>query len=346
LGKAVLKAYEKSRPEMYWRARFLGSNTSTWSKIGLGLVSVPVAYNGQTGTVEFRDVTINPGELTREYDWESGGQHGSCAVPARPVVAAVGTKLLGEGAFEIDVSWPLPYSPYEDLGQIDDFSAPLVAVTKAANAELDQQLTKIPGYKDLSKSEQAGARVWGKWVLQRLGLKEAIAAIEWVVEKGPEFLADRTPPPIKYGQKALELIQKLAYGSADIRITGHLATGRAGTQLTLTTETDQFPSFGMSVTRSATKIARLPWRSSTESITTTNDIPEGTPDNVINDGGTGALSAERLLGGPAAKLSIIDGLATLHNATPAAFVDFLPPILVGNDKLKHTISWRFIAARS
>ena len=128
---------------------------------GLGAVTVPIAWNGQTQTATLRNVSVAPGMMTREYDYTSNTTSGSCPV-ARAVTPLVRASLPSNDKFEIDVSWPIPFKPFEDLADIQDFSEQLVTpLTKAAQDKLESDLNAIPGYKGAPAPIKSKVKEWG-----------------------------------------------------------------------------------------------------------------------------------------------------------------------------------------
>ena len=349
----TLKLFQETRPDLSWRARFLGSGQRLPVDPGLGFVTVPIAWNGSKHEASFRLPSVRAGRLQRQYDYQLGPSRGSCQQPVtRAVTPTLRTQLTGGGdGFVIDISYPVPFQPYEDLGDIQDFAdATIGALTKPAAAALEAKLEAIPVYKALPGPVKTKVKAWAESFAARAGAAAAISLVKDALKSGKSFLADRTPPPIKIGKKAIEILKKLAYGSADIRITGKFETKEGipgilagSTRLTITTASDAFPSFSLTVARPQ---GVLPWNGN-ESVNVKKNFGgayDSLP-NVVSDAVTETGVESILQGGPG-KLLITGGLATITNATPKAVRAFLPPLLVGGDKNAHTITWTFPGANS
>ncbi len=358
LSPTVSKLYAETRPDMRWLSKFLGSGSPTPVSPGWGSVTVPISWNGITGASEVRNITTTPGKLTRQYDYEtqlaSGTSHGTCGVPREmdPLVRATilssstnddtGTSTA---TFELDISWPIPFKPFEDLADVKDFNDAILApFTKQAQADLEKKIEQLPGYSSLPPLAKSKLKTWGVAIAKELGAKGAIELVESALKKGSGYLLNLTPPPIKLGKKAIDILKKLAYGAADARITGTFLTHFGAidyTTLTLETSTDGFPSIYVDVYRPT---GLVPWES-TQSIFVTKTGYGGAYSSlsyVVNDANTETGTTDQLRGGGYAKERVERNLSILANGVPSALRAFEPPIIVGTDSLKKTISWEFI----
>ena len=365
LKPTVAKLYADTRPDLSWFSKFLGSGSPTAVSPGWGYVNVPINWNGITGEVSPGQMSIHAGKLVREYDYSvklaGKTSNGSCPVPREmdplvrvTVLSSSTTDTSSTGKFEIDMSWPIPFKPYEDLADIKDFNDSLLTpLTDAAKKEIETQLDKIPGYSGLSPKTKAKVKEYAIDAAKELGAKGAIELVEDALKNGAGYLTNLTPPPIKLGKKAIDILKKLAYGAADVRISGTFFTKDgignllAGyTTLTLNTATDGFPSFYVQVTRPQ---GLVPWYSRGDTVTVTKT---GYPDSygnlpfVINDANTETGTTDQLKGGGIAKEKIIRNLSILGNGVPGAAKAFVPPIVVGTDNLAKSIQWYFPGQRS
>jgi hypothetical protein len=357
LGEQVLKTYAETRPEMTWSSRFLGSGTGTPpANGGMGTVTVPIAWNGKKHQATIRSPSVTGGTLQRQYDftYTDSGARGSCRQPvARTVTPTVRTSLLGNDKFVIELSWPIPFQPFEDLGDVKSFTGATVGQANAAFVKrFDAELNGIPGYKDLPAAVKSKMRAYLLKFAEKAGGEAAISLGKEALKNVSGFLTAKTPPPITYGKKALDILKKASYGSADVRIVGTFATkegiGRilAGqTRLQVTADTDAFPSFSLAITRGGQQI---PWdgnQSATVTKTGFSD-PYGALPDVINDASTETGAQVILQGGPAVHDQILNGLDSLRNTTPALLRAFLPPLLIGNPGGEKTLTWTFPGGRS
>jgi len=346
LAPSVLDIYKSARLDMTWRAKWLGSGPlgSDQQNVvdpGLGAVTVPIAWNGETGTLALRSPSVTPGAMVREYDYLSGNTAKSCVTPPRPLVPVVNASLLSTHSFEIDASWPIPFQPYEDVGDIQSFNDQLIKpLTKEAEAKLDKKLALIPGYSKLPPYVQGKLKEYGVWAAENLGAAGAIALVKDAVKHGGDFLTNLTPPPVKYGAKAVGILRKLAYGAADIKILGTFTTAHGSTSLAVTIQSDLFPSFGLRISRPQ---GLLPWSSSNSVTVTQSNFTwdYGALPDVVNDAISKTGATQSLQGGAAAKGAITNALAILRNAVPQFAQAFLPPILLGFDNNLRRLDYFF-----
>jgi len=354
LGDQLIKTFTETRPDMTWRARFLGSGVRTIpASGGLGSVSVPIAWNGATDKAELRLTSVRPGTLQRQYDYNLQGSMGSCRQPiTRQVTPTVRATITSDNSFAIDVSWPIPYQPYEDIADVKDFGDTLVApLTKSAQKTLEDKLNQIPGYKGLPTYVKGKIKDYAVSIAERGGAAAAIATVKQALKNVVTFLANKTPPPIKYGKKALEILRKASYGSADLRIVGSFSTREpippllaGSTTLRISSDGDAFPSFGVTVARPQ---GLVPWESNQSTTVTKTNFPDaysGLP-NVVNDAITETGPESNLQGGPSADV-ILRSLDTLRNITPPLIRPFVGPALVGNPTGTRMISFTFPGQRS
>jgi hypothetical protein len=340
----VLKGFVKDRKEVYWRSRWLGDGHAGYQGGGWGTVTIPIVYDGGRERFDVRNASVVPGTMRRAYDWsfhEKGGTVKTCVVK-REITPLVGVYDAGDNRFEIDISWPIPFKPLEDLGDVQDYAALTVdKVTKPIKDEMEKYLEKLPGYKELPEPQKAKVRSWSIWLIKTVGFNKAKGIIDAAWKKAHDYLTDKTPPPVKVGKKAFEILQKLAYGSGDVKIVGHFDKTRFGVGLTLTVDADAWPSFGLQVQRTATETNPLRWRGDTDSLKVVN--PFSGPDYVINDATT--TMGHNFQGGPGAKALLVSNLSILLNKTPGLLAPFFPPHLTGGSQTK-TMSWSFISAKS
>ncbi len=346
LGAGKLQGFVESRTEAYWRARFEGDGHRGFSGSGWGSVTVPISYDGSTEQFTLRNASVTSGRMTRAYDWSfdrDSKRFQTCTVD-RAITPTYGVYDNGDNTFEIDVSWPIPFKPYEDLGDVKDFAGLVLdPVTKSVKDEMEKHLEKVPGYKSLNPQEKAKVKEWANWLVKHVGLKEAKAFIDYALKKSKDYLLDKTPPAVKWGQKAYETLQKLAYGSGDMRVVGHFSKTRSGVGLTLTVDSDAFPSYGIQVQRTATRTNPLPWRGSNDALQIQNPFDSDWPDYVVNDATT--TMGPNQPGGPAAKALVVSNLAILVNKTPPILAPIFPPHPAGHSQTK-TMSWSFILGKS
>ena len=203
---------------------------------GWGSVTVPISSNGITGASEVRNITTTPGKLTRQYDYEtqlaSGTSHGTCGVP-REMDPLVRATILSSSTnddtgtltatFELDISWPIPFKPFEDLADVKDFNDAILApFTKQAQADLEKKIEQLPGYSSLPPLAKSKLKIWGV-AIAKVG-QGGDRARRVGVEEGLWLPVEPHTPPIKLGKKAIDILKKLAYGAADARITGTFLT--------------------------------------------------------------------------------------------------------------------------
>ncbi len=354
----LAKSFASSRPEIEWRAAWPGSNRRTPAWPGWGYVTAQISWNGKDSVAEIRGASATPGTMSRQYDYKIGKHEYSCPKPVtRPIEPQFRVTLLSENTFEIDASWVIPFQPFENLEDVKDFNeALLVPLTEKAKAELEAELNTIPGYSGLSESQKTGAKKFAVWAAEHLGAKAAIKLVKDAIKEGGQYLTDITPPPIKIGKKAVEILKKVSYGAAEVRIIGTFTTNpglpdahvAGSTKLTVNTSTDGFPSFALVVSRPQ---GEVPWFGSQVIHTTQTNYggDYGSLPNVINDA-VQQTGAERILqGGPGVEgfHGLIETqLSILSNSLPKAAQAFLPPFVVGTDSQARTISWMFDQQRS
>jgi hypothetical protein len=360
LPESLAKDYAKDRVDVLWRARFTGSGNRT-PQFGLGNVSVPVAYDGAGHQVELVGAPfVRPGTMNRAYDWMvKGGSTVSTCNVTLPTTATVDVKVATKNEFKIEASWGVPFTAYPSPGDVHDITTSIKAIPTTDDA-IDALLKDNKKYADAPKIEKTKIREWTKVLAGTLGLKKGIKAIDAAIAEGKDLLLNSTPPVIKGAEKvsdaAAKAMSKLSYGSADVIIRGVLKNTEpqppllAGqTTLTITEETDDWPSFSLFVERSQAADTILPWVASTSSTVVENSTFGSLPENVLTDGTTFAQEVE-LAGGPGAKLKLAGALNILDNVThkfvPGAAAAILPPIIEGKDTQKRTITWRFPGAHS